>query len=85
LLFLTSLFPALLLFGLTLLLSRLTLLLIRLPAVVLFLLTLLLALFARLLILLPPFFTAASSSLRIRKVTRSQQRGGYRQRQSQFS
>jgi hypothetical protein len=81
----------LLLFALALLLlsllSRLAILLLGLlglPAVILFLLTLLLALFARRLILLTPLLTATASSLRVGKVTRSQQRGGYRQRQSQF-
>ena len=89
LLLLASLLPALLLFALTLLLCRLAILLgllglLGLPAVILFLLTLLLALFARGLILLTPLFTATASSLRVGKVARAQQRGGYRQRQSQF-
>jgi hypothetical protein len=83
-LLLPSLFPALLLFALALLLCRLAILL-GLPAVILFLLTLLLALFARRLIFLTTLLTAAASSLRAGKVSRSQQGGGYRQRQSQFS
>jgi hypothetical protein len=66
---------SLLLLGLLLLLSRLAILTF-LPAVILFLLTLLLALFARRLIFLTPLLTAAASTLRVGKVTRSQQRGG---------
>jgi hypothetical protein len=42
-------------------------------------LTLLLALVAGSLILLTPLLTAPASTLRVCKVTRSQQRGGYRQ------
>jgi hypothetical protein len=86
LLLLTTLLPALLpfltivyLFLPALFKTLLPFLVVILTALLLFLL----ALLAGGLVFLPPLLAAAASSLRARKVTGSEQRGGYRQRYSQ--
>jgi hypothetical protein len=84
-LILALLFPTLLPFGAVLLLFLASLFRALLPLTLLFVpasLAFLLSLFACCLVFLTPLLTAASSALRIRQITCSEQRGAYRKGQS---